>query len=197
MNLITSKLAQFLKQCFPTTTRRNDTTVMFLASFLFFFLKKKQAISLLAEAGKAKLIEFNPIRAKDVPLPATVSFVVANSLAVSNKADTASKNYNVRVVECRLAAMLLGKALEMSDEELLEVRTLQDIETKFLDDLGKAAEFAKTTLSKPVYSKAEIEEILKIPLDKIFNDLPAALQVIRFMNKPEIFVKRLRCVMSK
>lgn len=31
-------------------------------------------------------------------------FVVANSLAISNKAESAVKHYNLRVVECRWAA---------------------------------------------------------------------------------------------
>lgn len=34
-------------------------------------------------------------------LPPGVAFVVANSLAVSNKAESATKHYNLRVVECR------------------------------------------------------------------------------------------------
>ena len=34
-------------------------------------------------------------------LPPGAVFVVANSLAVSNKAESATKHYNLRVVECR------------------------------------------------------------------------------------------------
>ena len=37
--------------------------------------------------------------------------MVANSLAESSKAVTADKCYNLRVVECRLAAVVLGLAL--------------------------------------------------------------------------------------
>ena len=64
-----------------------------------------QAISVMAEHGVAKLIDFNPIKATDVILPKTGSFVVANSLTESKKAVTAATNYNNRVVECRLAAV--------------------------------------------------------------------------------------------
>lgn len=43
------------------------------------------------------------VRASDVVLPEGAVFVVANSLAVSNKAESATKHYNLRVVECRRA----------------------------------------------------------------------------------------------
>ena len=64
-----------------------------------------QAISVFGQSGVAQLIEFNPVRAFPVPLPAGASFVIANSLATSLKAQTAATNYNRRVVECRLAAV--------------------------------------------------------------------------------------------
>ena len=66
-----------------------------------------QSISVMAEHGIAKLIDFNPIRASDVVLPKTGSFVVANSLTESKKTETAATNYNNRVIECRLAAVSL------------------------------------------------------------------------------------------
>lgn len=44
-------------------------------------------------------------------LPKSATFVVANSLTVSNKAETGEGRYNLRVVECRLAAILLAIAL--------------------------------------------------------------------------------------
>lgn len=51
------------------------------------------------------------VRAEDVFLPEEAVFVIANSLAESQKAVTADKCYNLRVVECRLAAIVLGLAL--------------------------------------------------------------------------------------
>ena len=53
---------------------------------------------------QAKLIEFNPLRTTDVQLPGNASFVVSNSLAEMNKA--ATPHFNIRVVECRLAAQV-------------------------------------------------------------------------------------------
>lgn len=59
----------------------------------------------MAKTGFAELIDFNPIRASDVQLPSGGTFVIAHSLAESQKAVTAATNYNNRVVECRLAAV--------------------------------------------------------------------------------------------
>lgn len=42
------------------------------------------------------------------------TFVIANSLTVSNKQETAAGRYNLRVVECRLAADLLALGLGLS-----------------------------------------------------------------------------------
>ena len=53
-----------------------------------------QAIEILARSGIAKLIEFNPLRTFDVVLPDGAVFVIANSLAESNKA--AGSDYNTR-----------------------------------------------------------------------------------------------------
>uniref|UniRef100_A0A8D0C741 Galactokinase 2 n=1 Tax=Scleropages formosus TaxID=113540 RepID=A0A8D0C741_SCLFO len=66
-----------------------------------------QSISFLAEEGTAKLIEFNPLRAVDVKLPDGAVFVIANCCVEMNKA--ATSHFNIRVVECRLAAKLLAK----------------------------------------------------------------------------------------
>lgn len=60
---------------------------------------------MMAKTGFAELIDFNPIRATDVQLPAGGTFVIGHSLAESQKAVTAATNYNNRVVECRLAAV--------------------------------------------------------------------------------------------
>jgi hypothetical protein len=61
---------------------------------------------------------FKQVRATDVHLPPGATFVIGNSLAVSNKAETADKRYNLRVVECRLAAAALAKGLGASQEQV-------------------------------------------------------------------------------
>ncbi|EOX99342.1 Mevalonate/galactokinase family protein, putative [Theobroma cacao] len=88
-----------------------------------------QAISVMAKTGFAELKDFNPIRATDVQLPAGGTFVIAHSLAESQKAVTAAINYNNRVVECRLAAVNCAwyKAVNKSEGQKLG---LQFIESK-------------------------------------------------------------------
>jgi N-acetylgalactosamine kinase len=68
------------------------------------------------------------VRAADVRLPPGAAFVVANSLAVSKKAETADRRYNLRVVECRLAAALIARALGAEPSAAAAVRTLREVE---------------------------------------------------------------------
>lgn len=75
----------------------------------------------MAKTGFAELIDFNPIRANDVQLPPGGSFVIAHSLAESQKAVTAATNYNNRVVECRLAAVSILSFVFM----LMKIRNLK------------------------------------------------------------------------
>eukprot|EP00731_Ephydatia_muelleri_P001587 Em0001g1587a len=66
-----------------------------------------QAISFLAEPGKAKMIEFNPIRPSNVSLPVGTQFVISNCLIKTNK--VAFAVFNERVMECHLAAQVISK----------------------------------------------------------------------------------------
>lgn len=54
--------------------------------------------------GFAARIDFNPLAVQPFRLPADTKFIVAQSLAVKNKA--ASNDFNTRVVECRLASQV-------------------------------------------------------------------------------------------
>jgi hypothetical protein len=65
----------------------------------------------IEDNGCSKRIFMLQVRAADVLLPGGATFVVGNSLAVSKKAEGAHKRYNLRVVECRLAAALLAHKL--------------------------------------------------------------------------------------
>ena len=66
-----------------------------------------QAVSLLAETGKALKIDFFPLRTQPVSLPENLSFVVCNSLIRAPKSESIRYAYNRRVIECRLATALV------------------------------------------------------------------------------------------
>ncbi|KAE8703399.1 Galactokinase [Hibiscus syriacus] len=148
-----------------------------------------QAISVMAKNGFAELIDFNPIRATDVKLPTGGTFVIAHSLAESQKTVTAATNYNNRVVECLLAAIVLGIKLGMkSQEAMAKVKTLSDVE-------GLCVEFAKARSSKdPVlavkeylkvepYTAEEIEKITGKDLASILGDNPTSLDVLKVAKR--------------
>lgn len=68
-----------------------------------------QAASVCGEKDHALFVEFDPIlKATPFPLPESVRFVIANTLVVSNKFETAPTNYNLRVAECTIAASVLA-----------------------------------------------------------------------------------------
>ncbi|XP_019181234.1 PREDICTED: galactokinase [Ipomoea nil] len=144
-----------------------------------------QAISIMAQSGFAELIDFNPIRATDVQLPAGGSFVIAHSLAESQKAVTAAVNYNNRVVECRLAAIVLGIKLGMEPREALsKVKTLSDVEglcVTFAGIRGSSDPVlaVKEHLKEEPYSAEDIEKVINEKLETIFANSQTSLDVIK------------------
>ncbi|XVE65491.1 hypothetical protein DITRI_Ditri08aG0004100 [Diplodiscus trichospermus] len=144
-----------------------------------------QAISVMAKNGFAELIDFSPIRATDVQLPVGGTFVIAHSLAESQKAVTAATNYNNRVVECRLAAIVLGIRLGMKPQVAIsKVKTLSDVEglcVKFASDRGSndLVLAVKEFLKEEPYTTEEIEKIIVENLPSILGDNPTLLDVLK------------------
>ncbi|KAK4257872.1 hypothetical protein QN277_007403 [Acacia crassicarpa] len=143
-----------------------------------------QAISIMAKNGFAQLIDFNPLRATDVQLPVGGSFVIAHSLTDSQKAVTAAKNYNNRIVECRLASIVLGIKLGMKPEEAISrVKTLSDVEGLCLSfaNSHKSSDpilAVKELLKEEPYTAEEIENITEEKLTSFFSSNPAYLNVV-------------------
>ncbi|KAH0933918.1 hypothetical protein HID58_011035, partial [Brassica napus] len=135
-----------------------------------------QAISIMAKPGFAKLIDFNPVRATDVKLPDCGSFVVAHSLAESQKAVTAAKNFNKRII--------LGIKLGVEPKEaILKVKTLSDVEglcVSFSGDHGSSDPLlaVKEYLKEEPYTPEEIEKIGEEKLPSILNNDPTSLAVL-------------------
>ncbi|ESR32589.1 hypothetical protein CICLE_v10004815mg [Citrus x clementina] len=143
-----------------------------------------QAISIMAKSGFAELIDFNPIRATDVQLPAGGTFVIAHSLAESLKAVTAATNYNNRVVECRLAAIVLGIKLGMKPQEAIsKVKTLSEVEGLCVAFAGKNGcddpfLAVKEFLHEEPYMAKDIEKIIEEKLSSIFSNSSSSLDVL-------------------
>ncbi|KAM6201219.1 N-acetylgalactosamine kinase isoform 1-T1 [Rhynchocyon petersi] len=110
-----------------------------------------QSISFLAEEGTAKLIEFSPLRATDVKLPSGAVFVIANSCVEMNKA--ASSHYNIRVMECRLAAKLLAKYKGLQWDQVLR---LEEVQAKLGVSLEEMLLVTEDALHTEPYSPEEI-----------------------------------------
>jgi len=142
-----------------------------------------QAISVMGMPGLAMLVDFNPVRATEVQLPAGATFVVGHSLAVSKKQETADKKYNLRVVECRLAAALLAKHLGVSSQEAAAITTLKEIEPMIAASEhgpglpGKEAA-VKALLHEGAYMQEEIESLLGVKLADVFKGKASPLRVL-------------------
>ena len=138
-----------------------------------------QAISIMGQRGLAKVVHFNPVRTDDVALPPGGAFVIANSLTVSNKAETAHTRYNLRVVECRLAACALALALGAAPEAARALRTLRQVEPLAGGSTSAAAAAAAQHLHAGAYSAAELETLLGATLSALFADNAASLAVLQ------------------
>ncbi|KAK1143678.1 N-acetylgalactosamine kinase-like [Acipenser oxyrinchus oxyrinchus] len=121
-----------------------------------------QSISFLAEQGTAKLIEFNPLRATDVQLPDGAVFVIANCCVEMNKA--ATSHFNIRVMECRLAAKLLSKANGLDWKRLLK---LGDVHKEAGVTLEEMLATVEELLHPEPYSQQEICQCLGITQEEL------------------------------
>lgn len=120
-----------------------------------------QAIAFLAEQGTAKLIEFNPLKTTSVALPKGATFVVANSCVEINKA--ATSHYNVRVVECQLAAQVIAKAHNLEYKKRLR---LGDVQVSLGVPLHEMASVAKKVLQSTSYTRAQLCALLELDQDQ-------------------------------
>eukprot|EP01102_Stenamoeba_stenopodia_P017035 TRINITY_DN6047_c0_g1_i1.p1 TRINITY_DN6047_c0_g1~~TRINITY_DN6047_c0_g1_i1.p1 ORF type:complete len:490 (-),score=102.02 TRINITY_DN6047_c0_g1_i1:94-1503(-) len=134
-----------------------------------------QAISYLAEAGRAKKIDFDPLRSADVHLPSNAAFVVVDSLVQhSLQSQIAGASYNIRVVECRLASVVLAKQLGL---EWSKVRRLIDVKKlsglSFDDLLAKVEEILHT---QP-YTKDEIASLIGLEVSDLVKNYVGTVQI--------------------
>ena len=75
-------------------------------------IRMDQAASVMSDPSSALYIKFYPtLNASAVRLPTRAVFVIANSLVVADKALSAKRGYNLRVVETLVGARILAQAV--------------------------------------------------------------------------------------
>ena len=97
-------------------------------------------------------------RNRNVQLPKGAKFVIANSLAESNKA--AGSEFNHRVVECRLAAVLMAKLLGLPDWS--ELKRLKDVQSVAKKSFPEMIALVDQHLHSKPFSKSEISDLLQV-----------------------------------
>lgn len=122
-----------------------------------------QAIAFLAEKYSAQYITWQPLRATPVVLPENAVFVVAHSLAEANKA--ATNDFNRRVTECRLSAIILATCLGINTDN--KIITLSQLQKKLEFTLKDMVQLVVQYLPKDIYSKSEICNVLNIREDDL------------------------------
>ncbi|KAI8807283.1 ribosomal protein S5 domain 2-type protein [Cladochytrium replicatum] len=138
-----------------------------------------QSISVMANSGNALLIHFYPALSADpirFPVPPsdpsnTPVFVIANTLVVADKHKTAPTNYNLRVVETRLASALLAKHLGISDLPIgsSDVFTLRMVQDRFVEkeiEAGHLAAEYRDVTGKEQTVLAKLEAVVDAALHK-------------------------------
>lgn len=126
-----------------------------------------QTISIMGKHQKALYIEFNPIRTQEVKLPEEISFIIGNSLTLSEKLLSVGTHYNKRVCECRLALLALQKSCGIKEK----LRNLHDLQNVLKLNFSELISLVKKTLKSDGYTQSELETLLETPLSKTLNDI--------------------------
>jgi N-acetylgalactosamine kinase len=146
----------------------------------------------MAEKGSAMLIHFDPLETVSRVLPTGVDFIIANSLVESNKRVTAATNYNLRVIECRLAAKLLGKVAGV-DHEM--IHTLRDFQEARNLTLLECLDHVLLYLHMDFYTDREICQLLQMDFLKFQKDYTQKYQFAE--NQKFQLYRRARHVFSE
>lgn len=163
-----------------------------------------QSASVFSEKGAALFVSFSPfLTARPVKFPPTrpeLCFLIAQSFVTSNKQVTGPIHYNLRVVECSMAAAYLNAALNPpgtalpSDAGPLGV-SLQGFHEAFFyhisrsdysaaksvtkeEELEKLVQLTKDTLSQEEgYTREEVAKVLNITVAELETRFMSSIPV--------------------
>merc|ERR550534_1895215 len=133
--------------------------------------------------GGVRHVEFKPkLRAQKVVLPFTDDSVIAitNCLRPHKLCES---HYNVRVVECRLAACLLAKLLGMKDW-MTGITTLRDVQLRSSNSLSSMMVKTMNLLKKDAYSWGDLlDEFEDVSVVDLLHGLRTAPQTLEKLRK--------------
>ena len=137
----------------------------------------------------ALMIHFQPeFKAEPIPIPVqsipceNYVFVIANTCVVADKHVTAPTNYNLRVVECRLASALLSKKLGIPLSQHGNMKELLDVyldkhNKSLLEGFDDTLASVEKTLHKSAYSREEIAKELGMSVEETEKKYVAGITI--------------------
>jgi N-acetylgalactosamine kinase len=155
-----------------------------------------QAASILGRRDHALFVEFDPVRVRAVKMPTNAALVVADSREIADKSGMVRAEYNRRVVECALAARILGRALKLDGVTILGdvVRSIQ--KWNAADLAAKLAAAAPERLGADLREAANILGVSQSALDAELLGQGSA-RIALDPNRPLEILKRARHVLSE
>jgi len=155
-----------------------------------------QSVSILGRRDHALFIDFDPILVRAVKMPSNAAIVAADSREVADKSGAVRAEYNRRVVECSLAARILGRALKLDGVRILGdvVRAVPDWSAAQLVDQLAAA--SPPQLGSDLKEAANILGVSQSSLDEELLGRGATRTVLD-SNRPLEILKRARHVLSE
>lgn len=164
-----------------------------------------QAASVFSIRGDAVSVSFSPqLHAKAIAFPKTeppITFMIAQSFVAADKHLTAPENYNLRVVECTLAAEVLAKkaGVELTEDASPLGHSLRGFQTAYFEkhngaktspeeQLKKMLEITSSLLNQP---KGYTREDLASTLNKKVSHLEETLMT-KFPVRAERFLLHQR-----
>lgn len=140
-----------------------------------------QSASMLSKKGSALLVSFFP-SLKTVPVALCLEndavFVVANSLVVSEKRLSATRCYNKRVVELRIASALLSRSLNLDSQP----QTLRELQQKLYPKLSEAEGLVRLAkeidlhLPRQTLTRDQVAQLL-------YPDVSDALKAVNLLER--------------